>query len=494
MKRFLAAVFMLCAALLPAQAPPSTLRVGLQADIRGTDPRQVIDTLSSAVLNNVFDNLVTFDEKTLKIVPALATSWDSDPGFRTWTYTLREGVKFHDGTPLTAEAVVKNLLAAPNFPHEAAVDDEGRVVITLSSPNANFNQFLAEPYYGIVSPKMPLGGEPVSGTGPFRFVSWEKGKKVVIRRNSDYWRPAPSLETVEFVIFDGQQAVLQALQTGAIDLASWLVPTDIRGLKANPDLVVDSATGNAVGFLTINTKRKPFDDPRVRRAIAAAINPIAMTQKFFSGTAGAPASSMVPPSLFSSFSKMGFNRPEEAKALLAEAGWDASKTYTLLQIWAARPYMPDPTGIAKEIQSALAAVGVKVKLENDPQGYFERQTKGNFDLVLNGWIADSGDPVAFVAANLHTEAIGHNNSSQWSSKAFDQALDACRVLSGRPFEQKFKEVLGMVEDAVPLIPLFFGPQTAAWNKRVQGYTLHPSSQMILYPVKLAAPPPSKGRP
>jgi len=194
---------------------------------------------------------------------------------------------------------------------------------------------------------------------------------------------------------------------------------------------------------------------------------------------------MVPPSLFSYFSKLGVNRPDEARALLKEAGWDASKTYTLLQIWAARPYMPDPAGIAKEIQKTLAAVGINVKVEDDPAGFFDRQNKGEFDLLMNGWIADSGDPVEFVAANLHTEAIGHNNASLWSDKAFDTAIDAARVLSGRPFEQKFREALAIVDDQVPLIPLFYGPQTAAWSKRVQGYVLHPSSQMILYSVRLA---------
>lgn len=485
MNRFLAALPLLVAAVLSAQAPANTLRVGLQADIRGTDPRQVIDTLSSAVLYNVFDNLVTFDDKTLKIVPALAATWDSDPGFRTWTYTLRKGVKFHDGIPLTAEAVVKTLTAAQNFPHKVEAKGPDTVVISLASPNANFNQFLAEPYYAIVSPKMPLGGEPVSGTGPFRFVSWEKGRKIVIRRSADHWRGAPSLETVEFHVFNGQPEVLKALQNGSIDLASWLVPRDIKTLKANANLVVDSATGNAAGFLTINTRRKPFDDPRVRRAVAAAINPIALTQQFFGGTAGAPASSMVPPALFSHFSKLALNRPDDARALLKEAGWDPSKTFTLLQIWAARPYMPDPSGIAKEIQRSLAAVGITVRIEDDPEHFFDRQNKGEFDLVLNGWIADSGDPVEFVVANLQTEAIGHNNASQWSYEPFDKAVDACRILSGRPFEQKFREVLTMVDDQVPLIPMFFGPQTAAWNKRVQGYILHPSSQMILHPVRLA---------
>ena len=485
MKRICMTVLMMVSALAPAQAPDQTLRVGLQADIRGTDPRQVIDTLSSAVLNNVFDNLVTFDEKTLKIVPALATSWESDAGFRTWTYTLRQGVKFHDGTPFTADSVLKTLATTQNFPHKVEAQGEYKVVITLTNPNANFNQLLAEPYFGIVSPKMPLGGEPVSGTGPFRFVSWEKGKKITIRRSPDYWRGAPALEGIEFDIFNGQAEVMKALQSGVIDLAGWLVPKDIKALKANPNLVVDSATGNAVGFLTINTRKAPFNDVRVRRAIAAAINPIALTQQFFGGTAGAPASSMVPPALFSYFSKLGVNRPDAARALLKEAGWDSSKTYTLLQIWAARPYMPDPAGIAAQIQKSLAAVGIKVKVEDDPEHFFDRQLKGEFDLLMNGWIADSGDPVEFVAANLHSEAVSHNNAAGWSNPAFDKTLDAARVLSGRAFEQKFREALAMVEDQVPLIPLFFGPQTAAWSKRVQGYILHPSSQMTLYPVRIA---------
>ncbi|MEJ5165869.1 MAG: ABC transporter substrate-binding protein [Thermoanaerobaculia bacterium] len=459
------------------------LRVGIQADIRSTNPQEAIDSFSLSVMGNVFEPLVNFDENGTNIIPWLASSFRSEDGYKKWIYTLREKIKFHDGTPLTAQAVVKSLSNIKNLPFKVEALGDMQVQITLDSPNANFNQILAEPYYFIISPKMIEDKKMVSGTGPFIFFSWEKGKKIVLKRNPNYWQKPAKLEEAQFIVLGNHGRIIQAMVNKEIDLAEWVSGENLMDLKKLSYLTVESIMGNSTGFLSINTTKPPFDNPKVRRAIAAAISPVELTKKYFKGTAGAPASSMVPPALFSYFSKAPKNNPELSKQLLKEANFKNSREFILLESWAPRPYMPDPHNIALDIQKSLEAVGIKVKVEKDPENYFKRMEKGEFDLILNGWIADSGDPVEYIEANLHSRAIGHNNASFWSNPKFDRLLDECKILTGKELEKKLKEVLTIVDEEVPLVPLFHGPQTALVSKKIKGYIVHPFTQLWIYPVE-----------
>lgn len=459
------------------------LKVGIQADIRSTNPQEAIDSFSLSVMGNVFEPLVNFDEKGTNIIPWLAISWESDKEFKKWTYTLRENVKFHDGTILTAEAVVKSFSNIKNLPFKIEAVN-GKVQVTLNTPNSNFNQILAEPYYFIISPKMLEDKKIVSGTGPFLFSSWEKGKKIALKKNPNYWQKPTKLEEVHFIVLGNHGRIIEAMVNKEIDLAEWVSGENIMDLKKLSYLKVESIMGNSTGFLSINTIKPPFNDPRVRKAIAAAISPFDLAKKYFKGTAGAPASSMVPPSLFSYFSKTPKNNPELAKKLLKEANFKNLREFILLESWAPRPYMPDPHNIALDIQKSLEAVGIKVKVEKDPENYFKRMEKGEFDLILNGWIADSGDPVEYIEANLHSRAIGHNNASFWKNEKFDKMIDECKILTGKDLERKIKEVLSIVDEEVPLVPLFHGPQTALISTKIKGYIVHPFTQLWLYPVEI----------
>jgi peptide/nickel transport system substrate-binding protein len=463
--------------------PSEVLKVGIQADIRSTNPQEAIDSFTLSVMGNVFEPLVSFDEKGTNIVPYLATSWKVEDNYKKWIYTLRENVKFHDGTPLSAEAVVLSFSNIKGIPFKAEALEKDKVLITLPSPNTNFNQILAEPYYFIISPKMLEDKKIVSGTGPFIFSLWEKGKKVVLKRNPNYWQKPAFLEELNFIVLGNHGRILEALKNKEVDLAEWVSGENIQELKKLPYLKVESIMGNSTGFLSINTTKPPFNDKRVRKAIAAALNPVEMAKKYFKGTAGAPASSMVPPALFSHFSKLQKNEPEIAKKLLQEANFKNSREFVLLESWAPRPYMPDPHNIALDIKASLEAVGINVKVERDPENYFKRMEKGDFDLILNGWIADSGDPIEYLESNLHSRSIGHNNASFWKNEKYDKLIDECKILSGKDLENKIKEALSIVDDEVPLVPLFHGPQTAVYSTKIKGYIVHPFTQLWLYPVE-----------
>jgi peptide/nickel transport system substrate-binding protein len=466
--------------------PRQTLRIGIHTDIKSLNPQKALDSFSMGVIRNVFETLVTFDEAGTNVVGALATSWTNDASMKTWTYTLRPNVRFHDGSPLTPDAVAKSFAAHPNFPHKVEALGADKVVFTLANADASFNMTLAQPYFGILSPKMIQNATLVLGTGPFTYVSWDKGKRVTLRKNPAYWDKPAALDEVQFIVYPNQAALLKAVQAREIDLVEYLVGNIPRDLRSDPSLALESIMGNSAGFLSFNTRRAPFTDVRMRRAAAAAVNPFELTQKFFSGSAGAPATALMPPTFFSYFSKVAINRPEEARRLVQEVRWNFAKPVVLLEAWAPRPYLPDPNGIALEVQKQLEAVGLKVTVERDPDRYFDRLAKGDFDLILNGWIADSPDPVDFMSAILGTRAIGQNNASQWSNAKFDALLDACRTLSGKDLAARLKDALALVDEEVPMIALFFGPQTVVRSKTVQGYHVHPFSRYSLYTVSLSA--------
>lgn len=484
MRKALIGILMFCIAAAAAPSDGAVVRVGLSSDIRTLNPQTANDSFSLAVMSNVFEPLVAYELTGNRIIPCLASSWTSDASFKTWTYTLRPKVLFHDGTPLTPEAVVLSFSAIQNFPATVAARGPDKVAFSLDRPNSRFNDFLAEPYFCVLSQKTLENPAHASGTGPFLFVSWEKGKKVVLRRNPDYWQKPAALEEVQFIIYPEQESLVRALSSGEIQLTDFLAGKAVKDLRALPQLVVESIIGNSTGFLNMNTRRPPFDDVRVRRAVAAALNPFELTKKFFSGSAAAPATSLVPASLFSYFSKIIVNRPEEARALLKAANWDASKTYVMLELWAVRPYMPDPHGVALEIQKELADAGIRVRVDQDPEHYFDRVAKGNCELSLNGWIADSADPVEYIAANLHSRAIGQNNASLWSDPKLDALLDSSGTLKDSELQARLKEMLAIIDREVPLIPLFYGPQTAVRSTRVQGYHVHPFYQFMMHPVRL----------
>lgn len=484
MKKLCLLVLLFSQILLSQKLPKDTLRIGILKDISATDPHVALDTISSAVLYNVFENLVRFKRDSLDIEPSLAVRWEHSQDYRIWTYTLRKGVKFHDGTPLTPAIVANSFKYAPNFSAKVQVSGKDKVVFILPKGNANFNDFIAQPYYAIVPPIMKKDPGKVIGTGPFIYDSRVKGEKVVIRRNPNWWGGKVGIPRVEFLVYPSQDHLVEALKKQQIDLAEWLTVEAVMALKHIKYLDHKTVLGSNVGFLSMNVTRPPFTNKKVRKAVAYALDVVAITKKFFPSSSGAPAHTVIPPPIFSYMGPSYAYNPNKAKQLLKESGANLDKTVELLEAWAPRPYMPNPHGIALEIKKYLEAVGFKIKVVRDPDHYFERIKKGELDMALNGWIADSGDPVEFIAANFHSLSIGHNNVSQWSYPAFDAIIDKARVLSSYELTKALNKALRMIHEEVPAIPLFWGAQSAVWNKRLIGYHVHPSSQIMLWGVSL----------
>ncbi|GAW91597.1 ABC transporter substrate-binding protein [Calderihabitans maritimus] len=478
---------------------------GRGGDSVGLDPANVTDGESIYVTQQIYDTLVKYDKESTKVVPGLAEEWEVSKDGLEWTFKLRKGVKFHDGTPFNAEAVKFNfdrwmdennpyhhgdfeyyMYMFGGFPgiiSSVEVVDEYTVKIALEKPLAPFIQNLAMPAFAIASPEaIKKYGEdyfkhPV-GTGPFKFVEWKKDDRIVLVKNEEYWGPEPKLDKVIFRTIPDNTARLMELEAGTIDAMIGVNPDDAARIKENPDLQLLLRPSMNVGYLAMNTEKTPFDNVLVRRAINHAINKEALIEAFYAGFAK-PAKNPMPPSLW------GYNDdiedyeydPAKAKALLAEAGYPDGFETTLWAMPVARPYMPQPMEIAQAIQQDLAAVGIKAEIVTyDWATYLEKGEKGEHDLYLLGWTGDNGDPDNFLYVlldkNNAVKGAASNVAFYKNDKVHDLLVEAQMEMDQSKRAELYEEAQVYIHEDAPWVPLVHSTPVLAARKNVTGWVPH----------------------
>jgi peptide/nickel transport system substrate-binding protein len=408
-------------ATLHHRRDPGALIVAQPADIVSLDLARVTDSESIEVAQELFDGLVRWKPGTTDVVPGVAT-WQVDN--KRWTFFLRAGIKFHDGTPLDAAAVVFSFerLLDPKHPYYlgdagdywrsvlkdvervVAVDDH-TVEIDVARPYAPLLGDLA--IFPIVSPTAVarLGDDfqnhPV-GSGPYAFESWSPGEQVVLHRFDDYWDGPAGLERIVFEVVGDARQRLVDLESGSVDLATSLLPDELPFVELHPDLALHHAPGNDVSYLAFNLDRPPFDDVRVRQAANYAINKEPIVKLGFQGRATA-ADGPLPPSQWGYHEaavRYGYDL-ERGKQLIAAAvadgTLDPTKTFKLYAPTTPRLYMSQPERVARFLQAGLESVGLHTELVLQPfQQHRASIEHGDHDLCLFGWIGDTGDPDDFL--------------------------------------------------------------------------------------------------
>ena len=398
--------------------PGGTLVVGAETELGTRDPAVSESGAAARVNQLVFEGLVArnymVDTKGAPppIIPVLAKSWDvSDDGL-TYTFHLREGVKFHDGTPFNADAVVFNVkrvfdksfqyynprgAGIPQFRYlylkDVAAKDEMTVVFTLTQRNAFFVDQLAEG----ASPGLPTIASPTSiktygndevgnhpaGTGAYKVSEQVKGEYVTLTKNPDYWnKPYPYVDTLIFRQIPDSTTRVNALRAGEVDLIISVPPDDVQSLKTDGFNVAMGPLPH-IWYVYFNTKTGPFANPKVRQAVSMAIDKEGMARELLRGTA-APSFSMV------SKSSAAFNpdwkdpypyNPEKAKQLLAEAGYP-NGFKTIYEESTSGSGQMMPVQMAEWIQRDLAKIGVDVTLQTyEWNTYLGRWLKGLEDNV-----------------------------------------------------------------------------------------------------------------
>jgi peptide/nickel transport system substrate-binding protein len=502
----------LTALLLVTLADPAVAqkRGGTLTVVRPTDPVSLDPQLETTapgawVYYNILEPLLTLDEK-MQVQLKLAESYEVLSPTRV-RFKLRQGVKFHDGTPLDAEAVKFTFERALNSTPPARwaslagplggadVVDRNTVEVFFKEPYGPALRTLAMIYTGIVSPTAArkMGADfsraPV-GTGPFKFVEWKTNTHVILERNNDYWGEKAPLDRVVFRVVPEEGARMIALQNGEADMVLLPSPAQLPGLKRDRNYTVHEVTGGRVVYVGMHAKLPPLDDPKVRAALLHAVDRKAILENIMEGSAVA-ARGVLAPGVFG-FKDMGLDKrypydPNRAKALLKEAGWAPGSDGVLQKggqrlslTWiAARGRYPKDGEITEAVQQMLKEVGVEAKVEFREWASVFTQLRGdplNQHLFTLGWVTTNADADYSLYALFHSKQIPPKgwNTSRYGNGRVDTLLEQAR----RSTDQSERERLyGEVQETLAAdmvwIPVYNTKEIIVTRSNVKGFTIHP---------------------
>jgi glutathione transport system substrate-binding protein len=423
------------------------LVIGMEANSPHLDPSNTNDTLSQSIERMFYQGLIGFD-KEMKLIPALATSWEANAAATEYVFHLRSGVLFHDGTKFDAAAVKVNIerLANPDnrltrrilvsMLKSVEIIDPLTVKITLNEPFGAFLNNIAHPGTFMISPAAlakygkDIGQNPV-GTGPYKFVSY-RTDTIKAEKNPTYWRAGyPKVDTVTWTAVPEAGARFAKLKTGEAQFIYSLPPELVRVAEADPAIQVIQAPSIIARYLSLNNLKKPYSDLRVRQALNYAIDKNAFVKVVFSGY-GEPLDAPIPPNLaFHATQGPWPYDPAKAKALLAEAGYpNGFET----EIWGG------VSTLARRgmefIQQQLAQVGVKVTVVPMESGLLSQKTGGMQTpeevparLHYTGWSASTGDADWGLRPLLYSKSFPPNlfNTTYYASKETDGLIEAALV-------------------------------------------------------------------
>jgi ABC-type transport system substrate-binding protein len=478
-----------------------TFIVGRGGDSVNLDLAVATDGESHRVGNVIMDRLIAMEGTSTKIVPWLAESWESPDG-KTWTFHLREGVKFHDGTACDAEAVKWNFdrWRDPNnewrFGHafeyydtefagggfdiiDTKAVDKTTFQMTLANPSAVVLAKLNIGSFGIASPtaikkqgdKYGTAAGTCVGTGRFKFVEWVPDDKIVVEANPDWWGEGPKLDRVIFRSIPDNSARLAELLAGTVHTAD-LAQTDMPAAAADPNIVSYVTPSMGVGYIAFQQCIEPFDKLEVRQAIAHAINRQALVDAFYTKQ-DTLATGFQPPAILGSNPNLPAIEydPDKAKELLAAAGLaDGFKT----EFWyipVIRGYFPDSKAIAEAIAVDLAKVGIEVELMTKDWGpYLDDRLEGKFPMWMLGWGSDNGDPDNFIGFHFAHPVGEPNPEDCYDSDELSQLLiDGAAEPDAAEREKIYQQAEQVVFDDMARLPIAWPAGQSFWHKSVKGY-------------------------
>lgn len=474
-----------------------TLRVAQGADAVSLSPHNTNDQPSARVMRQIYDTLIVQTED-LELVPGLASEWEQIDEL-TWRFTIREGVTFHNGEPLTANDVKFTLdrlrdpeTAAPaaflvTFIDEITVEDEMTVTITTESPFSPMLSHLAHTATSILNERAvteagdDYGTEVVVGTGPFRFVSWETASQIVLERNDDWWGGEVMPERVIFrPIPEGTVRAIE-LETGGIDISYGVEPADFERLNANPDIQIATIETLATGYIGFNTQRAPFDNVLVRQAINHAIDTELIIDVVFEGR-GIPATGPISPQVFGAnleLEQFEFDQ-ERARELLEEAGFaDGFAT----SIWTNDN--PTRMQIAEIVQAQLSEIGIDVDIQVLEWGtYLENTAAGLHDMFILGWVSVTADADYGLYSLFHSSTFGNpGNRTFWSNERVDTLLDLARAEADPDLRfAYYQEIQEIIVEEAPWLFLNITLEDNGLRSNIEGFTPHPAGHHRLYSV------------
>ena len=498
-------------------APVGALVYGSTGQPVNLEPGNITDGNSIVVLNQIYNRLMEIKPGTTEIEPSLATSWAASADGKTWTFKLRSGVKFHDGTAFNAAAVKFNVdrwwdaqnpngyrnagkpyeiwqqifggfKGAPNsLVQDVTVVDPSTIQFVLKQPFSAFPSAIASGFFGIASPtaiqqagaKYGTPGSVAVGTGAFVLKEWRSGERIVLEKNPSYWRSGyPKVNQLVIRFVGDPAARLAQLRAGQLDFTTDLAPDQKKELDADANLEALIRPSFNVGYLALNPSYKPLANTKVRQAIAYAINRPAIVKAFW-GDLGQHDASFVPPPLgWAGPANLPpyAHDPAKAKQLLAEAGYPNGFDLELWYMPVSRPYFSNPKPIAESFAADLNAVGIRVNLKTkDWAAYLsDRRKPPGYPAFMLGWTGDYGDPDSFYYPHFGPGAT--DDIGNWKDDRVLQLLDQARAKTAQSDRAKlYGELSEILNREVLRLPIVHAQPLLAQRKSIEGWIPSPLS-------------------
>jgi peptide/nickel transport system substrate-binding protein len=502
------------------------------ADAGTLDPAVESSANSLLPASHIYEGLTEFEPGTTTPMPALATEWDASEDGTEWTFTLRQGVTFHDGTPFNADAVVFNFERwwDTENPYNKGADqfiywgymfqgfkgedtsvlanvekiDDFTVKLTLNAPNASLLNTLAMENFRFASPTAiqeqgdnyaTAEGRPV-GTGPFMLEEWVKEDHITLARNPDYWGQAPTLDQITFRVIPDASAAFLALQSGQVDIISqWASPgpDQIAQAESDPGIQVVYNPGLNVGYLGINFAKEWAQNENMRRALMHAVDKEGIVATLFAGDA-VVAKQFIPPELW------GYNDavedyaydPDLAQQYLQAAideGVQVPDPMIFYVMPIGRLYFPQPQQLGEFIQANLADIGLNTQIQSPawPSPYIDDLSSDGtkHDIFLLGWGGDNGDPdnflcVFFCGADTQFNNAGSGVGAPPDEEIAQRLREAVQETEFEARERMYQEINQMIADRFISLPIVHRTAPTLMRSNIDGYIPSPIRENLTY--------------
>ena len=468
---------------------PNTLVMVIESSPTNLDPRVGIDAFSERIDNLIFDDLLSRGED-LNVAPGLADRWDI-PDALTYIFHLHKGVKFHDGRPLTSRDVkwtfdsllqgkIRSTKAAVyRFVDRVEAPDEYTVVFRMKEPFATLLWNLSDGAMGIV----PYGsGDEMTqhpiGSGPFKFVSAETDREIIVERNDDYWGEHAKLSRVRFAVVPDATTRALELRKGSADVdINSLTPDNVYTLSQNPNLLVERASGTRLAYMGFNLRDPILQDARVRQAIAYALDRGPMIEYLWRGEAQ-PARSVLPPQSWAYDGDVPVYNHDVTKAnqLLDAAGYPAVNG---VRFHIAMKTSTDENTrlMVAVMQQQLREAGIVLDIRSfEFATFFSDVQHGAFQMYSLRWIGGNEDPDIFEYA-FHSAKFPPNgaNRGYYSNPKIDALIDkARREIDPNVRKPLYAEVQRILADELPYIDLWYFDNVLVHTRRVRNLRLNPA--------------------
>jgi dipeptide transport system substrate-binding protein len=503
----------------------------------GFDPGQyTTGTDFDASAETMFNRLTQFERGGTKVIPGLATQWEVSDDGKTYTFHLREGVKFHtteyfkptrafnaDDVLFTFNRMLDKdhpfRKAYPTeFPYftDMGMDkniaklekvDEHTVKFTLNDVDAAFIQNLAMSFASIQSAEYAdqllkqgkaadINQKPI-GTGPFVFSKYQKDAQIRYKGNKDYWKPEDvKIDNLIFAISTDASVRMQKLKKNECQVTLFPRPADIKPLQEDKKLQMPEQAGFNLGYIAYNVMDKvkgsndanPLSQLKVREALDMAVNKQQIIESVYQG-AGQLAVNAMPPTQWSydTTIKDAKYDPEKAKQLLKEAGVKEGTEITLWAMPVQRPYNPNAKLMAEMLQSDWAKVGIKAKIVSYEWGeYIKRSKGGEQGAMLIGWSGDNGDPDNWLGTLYSCDAMSGNNFSKWCFKPYDDLIKQAKATPDQAKRTElYKQAQHILKEQVPITPIAHSTVYQPMSTSVKDFKISPFGLNSFYGVSVS---------